>query len=161
MQVQQNVHGFSLWLWGPRRESSCLNIAHLDLWCGNVFLEGNSLVNNIKADNAWLLTAAIVTSTPRVPFVYPRLTLYFWKVVRLCDSLSISCFHKSSLLCSISSYEPDRNLWESHQERMTLHSTVLLHVIRGRGFESRSRDRLFQEPAGVINWHTARVCLCT
>jgi hypothetical protein len=94
--VQQNEQGISLSLWGLRRESSCFNIAHLDLWCGNMFLEANTLVNNITADNAWLWTASLVTSTPRVPFNYPRLPHSFWKGVRLYDSLSISSFHKFS-----------------------------------------------------------------
>jgi len=154
--VQQNVQGVSLSLWGTRRESSCLNIAHLDLWCGNMVLEAKPLVSNIKADNARLLTASLVTSAPRVPFNYPRLPLSIWKGVRLYDSLSISSFHKFSRSCSIYSYEPDRNLWGSHQERMTRHSTVLLHIIRGREFESWSTDRLFQRPGSIIYWKTSR-----
>lgn len=68
MLLQQNVRGFSLSLWGPRRESSCFNIAHQDLRCGNMVFETNPLVNNMKADNAWLLSASLVISTARVPF---------------------------------------------------------------------------------------------
>jgi hypothetical protein len=125
-----------------------------------MFLEAIALVNNIKADNARLLAASLVTSTPRVPFNYPRLPFSFWKGVRLYDSLSISSFHKFSRLCSISSYEPDRNLWGSHQEGMTRHSTVLLHVIRGRGFQAWSRGVFFQRPGSIVYWKPSREYLC-
>jgi hypothetical protein len=119
-----------------------------------------ALVNNINADNARLLTASLVTSTPRVPFNYPSLPLSLCKGVRLYDSVSISSFHKFSR-CAPFLVMPHRNLQGSHQERMTRHSTVLPHIIRIRGFESRSRDMLFQGRGRIIYWKTSREYLCT